>query len=447
MDAPGRTSPEISVKSGPLVSSQRAARLSADATLNAGTAPGLGSRTSKNGAWKQGIENRDANTLWRALHRLVSSHPLARAALFSQQSTSNNCSSFSTHDLTQDLYLLLLQKRRFDHYVGAEMSDADIEREIFQIELTNLLISNLRRRRPENYRMIRRLSHLLETDARFRQYRKTSGRYKDQPARYRQAAEAVYGLSDWSDDKPVKDSGTFSELIVNIPVRMRNLRRAGCAGDAQVIVNKQELTELLVEIMETIDSPAPLRVLRQLALARLPVCDPDIASIDDDRDEMGASSSFDFLVASDDSPEHLALKIEHEREAQAAARSLLSRLDGLTRSNAERTERLWRVLWHSYFDADEPSQLEIAERVGVSDSSVSDYRRKIAAEMRKLKFHPDHLRSFTEELDAQLRWRLGLSDSKQELRQRSAFVWNGQEFKKNANYETGLNLLLASAAA
>lgn len=342
--------------------------------------------------------------------------------------------------------MLLLQKRRFEHYVGAEMSDAEIEREIFQIELTNLLISNLRRRRPENYRIIRRLGGVLESDARFRQYRRTSGRFKDQPAKYRQAAEAVYGLSGWSDDKPAKDSGTFHELIANIPTRMRNRRRAGCAGDAQVIVSKQELIDLLVEILETIDSPTPLRVLRQLALSRLPVCDPDIASIDDDRDDAGASRSFDLIIASDDTPEQLALRSEHEREARSAAWSLLARLAGLMRSNTTRTDRLWRVLWHCYFDADEPSQLEIAERIGVSDSSVSDYRRKIAAEMRKLKFHPDHLRSFSDELDSQLRRRLALPDSKNEHRSRPAILWSGQDFMKDATYENGLNARLIPAA-
>ena len=44
--------------------------------------------------------------------------------------------------------------------------------------------------------------------------------------------------------------------------------------------------------------------------------------------------------------------------------------------------------------------------VGISDSSVSDYRRKIEREMRKLGFMPDQLRFFAEELGEQLRLRL-----------------------------------------
>src|SRR5215813_6911131 len=124
--------------------------------------------------WKTRIENSDAQSLWRSLHRLVSAHPLAHSALnYSRSSVHHNPSS-SLNDLTQDLYLILLQKGRFNHYVISEMSDAEIEREIFQIELTNLLIGNLRRRRPENYRIVRRVSNVLESDSRFRQFKKTN---------------------------------------------------------------------------------------------------------------------------------------------------------------------------------------------------------------------------------------------------------------------------------
>jgi hypothetical protein len=306
--------------------------------------------------------------------------------------------------LTQDLYLLLLQKGRFNHYIVSQMSDAEIEREIFQIELTNLLIGNLRRRRPENYRIARRVSGVLENDPRFRKFRRHDG----QNARYRQAAEAVYGLSGWSDDKAAKDNGTFGDLIKHVPMRMRNRRRVGCTGDAQVIVSNQDLVELLVEIFEAIDSPAPLRTLRQLALSKLPVCDPEMTSIDNEVNEERQGRNYDWLASSEASPEQIALMKEQEKEARRAATEFLDRLSLLVRSNPQRTERLWRVLWHCFLDSDEPSQMEIAEMIGLSDSSVSDYRRKIEAELRKLNFTLEQLRCFAEELDEQLRWRLSL---------------------------------------
>ncbi|GEM_PF-193233 len=356
--------------------------------------------------WRVGIENSDAQALWRSLHRLVSAHPLVRSALGYSHSSSNPTPSSSLNDLTQDLYLLLLQKGRFDHYLVSQMTDAEIEREIFQIELTNLLIGNLRRRRPENYRIVRRVSGVLDSDPQFRQFKQRDGR----KARYRQAAEAVYGLRQWGDNKRIKDSGTFNDLINHIPMRVRNRRRTGCAGDTQVIVSNQELTELMVEIFEAIDSPAPLRVLRQLALSKLPVCDPEMTSIDDEVNEERQGRSYDWIASREASPEQIALLDEQAQAARRAASTFLNHLGLLVRSNPQRTERLWRVLWHCFFDPDEPSQLEIAEMVGLSDSSVSDYRRRIEAEMRKLDFAPDQLSWFAEELDEQLRWRLSLPE-------------------------------------
>lgn len=95
--------------------------------------------------WQNRIMQNDAASVWRLLQRMVSSHPLVRTALGAQHSASAE-PPFSVDDLTQDLYVLLLQKGRFNHYLATGMSDAEIEREIFQIELTNLLIGNLRRR-------------------------------------------------------------------------------------------------------------------------------------------------------------------------------------------------------------------------------------------------------------------------------------------------------------
>jgi hypothetical protein len=356
--------------------------------------------------WRARIENDDAQAVWRSLHRLVKAHPLVRSALGYSHLSSHPAPLSSLNDLTQDLYLLLLQKGRFDHYLVAQMTDAEIEREIYQIELTNLLIGNLRRRRPENYRIVRRVSGVLEGDPQFRQFTQGAGGQR----RYRQASDAIYGLRHWSDNKKIKDSGVFGELINHIPMRMRDRRRAGCAGDTQVIVSNQELIELMVEIFEAIDSPAPLRVLRQLALSKLPVCDPEMTSIDDEVNEERRGRNYDWVASSEASPEQTALLREQEKEARRAAAIFLDHLSLLVRSNPQRAERLWRVLWHCFFDSDEPSQLEIAELVGISDSSVSDYRRRIEAEMRKLDFTPEQLSWFAEELDEELRWRLSLPE-------------------------------------
>lgn len=356
--------------------------------------------------WKTGIQE-DAQALLNALHRLVSVHPLVRSTLSSQPSSATLSPIFSTQDLTQDLYLLLLEKGRFNHYLESQMTDAEIEREIFQIELTNFLIGRLRRRRPENYRIVRRVSGVLESETQFKVFHKKNG----QTGRYRQAADVIYGLREWADSKPMRDSGIFTELIAHLPMRVRNLRRVGCRGEAQVIVTNQELTELIAEILRAIDSPAPLRVLRQLALTKLPVYDAEIGSLDDEVNEERQQRRYaTALISTDSTPEQLALARETERQARRTANDFLDGLLRSTRSNWLRTERLWRVLWHCFFDPAEPSQLLIADLVGISDSSVSDYRRKLETELRKLKLTADQVRHFTEELRKQLHWRLSLPE-------------------------------------
>ena len=90
-----------------------------------------------------------------------------------------------------------------------------------------------------------------------------------------------------------------------------------------------------------------------------------------------------------------------------------------------------------FFDPDEPSQLEIAEMVGLSDSSVSDYRRRIEAEMRKLDFAPDQLSWFAEELDEQLRWRLSLPEPKlREPEFEVNLIWAKYDLASLARLET-----------
>lgn len=396
-------------------------------------------KSGQGSLWKTRLERSDAPAMWKALHRMVSSHPMVRSALGNQHSV---ClpPPFSLHDLTQDLYVLLLQKGRFNHYLATEMSDSEIEKEIFQIELTNLLIGNLRRRRPENYRIVRRVSQILETDSNFRRFRRFKKQNNNQVERYRQAADAVFGLSEWGDDKPMIDSGRFDELIAKVSMRLRNRRRTGCTGDTQVIVSNQELVELMVEIFAAIDSPAPLRVLRQLALSKLPVFDPTLTSIDDEISEERQGRNYnDSLASAEANPEEITLRCEQENEARATARKFLDKLGSLTRFNTQRTERLWRVLWHCYFDTEEPSQMEIAEMVGISDSSVSDYRRKIESEMRLLSFSPEQMSSFAEELNEQLQWRLSLPER---IERRPGLgeeiAWPGQHYAATAFYPTAV---------
>ncbi len=390
-------------------------------------------------SWKSLLENNDVATLWKSLHRLVAIHPLVRSAQRNQNSAKESIPLLSLPDLTQDLYLLLFEKARFTHYVQGAMSDAEIEREIFQVELTNMLIGRLRRRQPENYRLVRRISGVLETVSEFRVLRQQD---QQQPARYRRAVNVVYGLREWGEDKPLKDMGTFEDLIANIPMRLRDRRRAGCKGDSQVIISTQELIDLLVEIFRAIDSPAPLRVIRTLALLKLPIYDAVVASIEQVTESEDRTSSWDkMLLATQESPERINLQIEEQQLARRAAHEFLGRLDRMTRYQRQRTEKLWRILWHYYFDPEEPSQLLIAAKLNMSDSSVSDYRRKMEQEMQKIlrpQCNAEHFSYFAEELSLQLRRQITNADELQKrkaLKQRELTDWHRFNYAALSAYD------------
>jgi hypothetical protein len=344
----------------------------------------------------------DAQGLLRTLQRMVNTHPLVRSAIKGQAATAGTSPLFSGPDLAHDLYLMLLQKGRFNYYLESRMADAEIEREIFQVELTNYLIGILRRCRPENYRMVRRIGNVLETDERFRPM---GG--KGSIVRYRQSAETVYGLAEWEPGKPAQDGHAAIMALEQVSTRSRDLRRAGCSGDTQLIVSNQELAALLIEILQAVDGPLPLRLLRQFALAKLPVWDVTLTPIETDGDEERLTGvKAEALVSVAANPAEQLTQQEEAGLACHAAHAFLLRLHASTKENALRTERLCRVMWHCYFDPSEPTQLAIAEIVGVSDSSVGDYRRKLETEMRRLSLSLTQVAHFTEALREELGKRL-----------------------------------------
>ena len=363
-------------------------------------------------SWKSLVKNNDAALLWQSLHRLVSIHPLVRSAQRNQHNAKNVTSLLSLPDLTQDLYLLLLEKARFHHYAQGSMTDAEIEREIFQVELTNMLIGRLRQRQPENYRIARRIGTVLDSEPDFRVIRRPANHTS---GRYHQAVHVLYGLRDWNSDKPARDSAIFEELIANVPMRSRNRRRVGCKGEAQLIITNQELSELLVEIFQAVDSPVSLRVLRSLALSKLPVYDAVVSSIEQVTEHEGQSHRWEkWLISNYACPEEINLRREQEFLARQAAHEFLERVERLSGFQRNRTQKFWRILWHYYFDPEEPSQLTIAAMLNMSDSSVSDYRRKMEQEMQKLlkeDFSPEQLSYFAEELSTQLKRHLSRAEA------------------------------------
>jgi len=64
----------------------------------------------------------------------------------------------------------------------------------------------------------------------------------------------------------------------------------------------------------------------------------------------------------------------------------LKNLHETVRGKVKQYNRILGVLWHCYLSADNSTQLKVAAILGVSDSLVSDYRRRIEEELRALSF-------------------------------------------------------------
>lgn len=335
-------------------------------------------RHAKNAKWVESLKASDVNRLWSDLHRIVSHHPLVRASRSAGLLVEEGTSAYT--DLTQELFVQLLGKNRFEHYLETEMSDYEIECEISQIELTNLLTAELRKRHPESYRLARRISTLIQSSPNFRRF-DTSG-IDDEP--HRRLADRVYGLSEWNDKKPRRGSHEVEQRVQMIPVRQRDTRMVGCTGDSQVVISNPDLEDLIVSVLDAVDSPVDVRTLRSLVMSRLPVMDIYLVPLDGD-DSDNENNSYE-PVDRRENPEEGLLRRESEREAAAFVDQFLKNLHEAVRGKVKQYNRILGVLWHCYLSPDHSTQLEVAAVLGVSDSLVSDYRRRIEQELRALAF-------------------------------------------------------------
>ena len=80
----------------------------------------------KNAKWVESLRASDVNRLWSELHRIVSHHPLVRASRSAGLLVEEGAGAAYT-DLTQELFVQLLSKNRFEHYLETEMTDYEIE--------------------------------------------------------------------------------------------------------------------------------------------------------------------------------------------------------------------------------------------------------------------------------------------------------------------------------
>jgi len=336
-------------------------------------------RQGKSAKWVESLRSSDVSRLWTDLHRIVSHHPLVRASRSAGLLVEEGGAGAYT-DLTQELFVQLLSKNRFEHYLDTGMSDYEIECEISQIELTNLLTAELRKRHPESYRLARRISTLIQSSANFKRF-DTSG-IDDEP--HRRLADRVYGLSEWNENKSRRGSHEVEQRVQIIAVRQRDTRMVGCTGDSQVVISNPDLEDLIVSVLDAVDSPVDVRTLRSLVMSRLPVMDIYLVPLDGD-DNDHDNGGYD-PVDRRENPEQGLLRRESEREAAGYVDLFLKNLHEAVRGKVKQYNRILGVLWHCYLSPEQATQLEVAASLGVSDSLVSDYRRRIEQELRALAF-------------------------------------------------------------
>ena len=404
--------------------------------------------------WLTLLKNDDVEGLWGALYQVISRHPAVRPLHFTTDGAADASPFEINADLAQELFLELFQKQRFEHYLDSRYTSSEIENEIAHIEVPNLVGARLRKRYPESFRMARRVSALLKSSPLFcrlgedpvssasKPGEETPARRRGRPAKTARktaaahvpasidaeddlealddfAGEApgqarnghhaepkrkrmvnqVYALSEWKNRKPLRDHGHFSDLVKSVSMRKRDTRIVGRSGSSQLILSNPELEVLIVEIFNTIDSPADVRTIRQLALSKIPLQDYNIASLDEELNSGNNGSTLRRDPADTrGTAEDFLLREEKDREASALASDFLHTLRRAVNDNERRFTRLLSTLWHCYYDPTNPSQLEIARLLGVSDSLVSDNRRLIEFELKKLSLSVDEGVIFSESL-------------------------------------------------
>jgi hypothetical protein len=344
-------------------------------------APSSERATRPAGPWVEALRRSDVSRLWAELQRLVSNHPLVRASYSAGLLVEEGDRGSAYLDLTQELFVTLLAKSRFQHYLDTSMTDQEIECEVGQIELTNLLTAELRKRHPESYRLARRISTVIQSSANFRRFDGSGGESEDEP--HRRLVDRVYGLREWRAEKPRRGQHELEQRAHLIPVRQRDTRMVGCTGDAQIIISNSDLENLIVSVLEACDSPVDVRTLRSLVMSRLPVMDIYLVPLGGDDSDEGRSFE---PVDGRENPEQTLLRHEAERSVGDFVDRFLQGLHEAVRGKTKQYDRILGVLWHCYLSPVHITQLEAAARLSVSDSLVSDYRRRIEQQLRALDF-------------------------------------------------------------
>ena len=333
-------------------------------------------------SWCSLLTNSDNEGLWTNLYSMISRHNSIRSFIVTRDASYDSLRDLFA-DITQDLFLRLLEKNRWQYYVDAGYNDQTIDHEINHVEIPNLVSQQLRKLRPESYRIARRISTILESSSEFKCFRgldaeaRATGRLKHR----------VYGLGWWPTNVSMKEECALPELASSVNFRIRDTRRSGRASSSQVIISNKALRQLLVDIFDATQSLMEVRTIRLLAMSKIALEDSKFISIDDELGKQGTYRPEDYRIDLADSkptPEEALLKREAATEAGQLADSVLADLEHAVRHKPRRFNKLLRVVWHCYFDPASPSQTEIARRMDISGSLVCHYKKIFEAHVQRI---------------------------------------------------------------
>src|SRR5687767_9281567 len=96
--------------------------------------------------WADLLAQEDVEGLWNGLYQLISRHAAVRPLHFATDGAAVTSQMEINADLTQELFIELFQKQRFDHYRQQGYTSTEIENELAYIEIPNLVGARLRKR-------------------------------------------------------------------------------------------------------------------------------------------------------------------------------------------------------------------------------------------------------------------------------------------------------------
>jgi hypothetical protein len=348
----------------------------------------------KNRDWIEILETNDNEALWNKLCSLIAKHSSTRL-LYSHDELTGSRRHEIYSDLTQDIFLRLLEKNRWQYYLDNGYTSERIEQEFNRIEVPNYISVLQRERYPEAYRLARRISELIKSRSEFRLYSIPS--YTDNVAANESARPSrkmvlqVYGLSRWPADKRTGYEGDLLERIKDVPCHRRDVRRMGRGGGSQVIISNEELMQLIVDIFIAIDTPLAIRHMRALAMSKLAIEDSRLVSLDAGLMSAGEDTTLPGLDLPDDRPTPLdtLLAKEARQNLEQVVEMLLQQMRHAVRNKPQRFYKLICIAWNCYFDPSSPSQTSIARKMNISDSLVSHYRAIFDSFVQNLNLNVD----------------------------------------------------------